>query len=219
MDYQKLLTEQVNPDTYDIDISSTEEIVKMINAEDKKIAFAVEKVLPQIARAVDMIVGRMKRGGRLLYIGAGTSGRLGVLDASECPPTYGVEPSKVVGIIAGGDDALRSAFEGVEDDREAGKAEIEKYAVGENDTLVGISASGTAPYVCAALQAAKGKGAGTIALSNTYFGALPDIADISIVAEVGPEVVMGSTRMKAGTSQKMVLNMLSTAAMIKLGKT
>ncbi len=219
MDYYKLLTEQINPATRDIDLCSSEEIVRLINEEDKKVAYAVERALPQIGAAVDLIVERMKRGGRMIYVGAGTSGRLGVLDASECPPTYGVEPSLVVGLMAGGKEALYNAYADVEDDVQSGRRDIENQRVEEQDVVVGISASGTAPYVCAALEEAKRRGAATIALVNTRFGRLTDLADVSVVVEVGAEAIMGSTRMKAGTAEKMVLNMLSTATMVRLGKT
>ncbi len=219
MNYKELLTEQVNPATRDIDLLGSEEIVRLINEEDKKVAYAVERALPQIGEAVDLIVERLKKGGRLIYVGAGTSGRLGVVDASECPPTYGVEQSLVIGLMAGGKDAVYSALADAEDDEESGKADIRSQEVTERDVVVGISAGGTAPYVCAAVEEAKRQGAATVAISNTKFGRLSDMVDVSVVAEVGAEVIMGSTRMKAGTADKMILNMLSTAAMIRLGKT
>ncbi len=219
MNYKELLTEQVNPATRDIDLLGSEEIVRLINEEDKKVAYAVERALSQIGEAVDLIVERLKKGGRLIYVGAGTSGRLGVVDASECPPTYGVEQSLVIGLMAGGKDAVYSALADAEDDEESGKADIRSQEVTERDVVVGISAGGTAPYVCAAVEEAKRQGAATVAISNTKFGRLSDMVDVSVVAEVGAEVIMGSTRMKAGTADKMILNMLSTAAMIRLGKT
>ena len=219
MDYNNLLTEQVNPDTFDIDLCSSREIVELINREDQKVAEAVRKVLPQIAEAVDVIVERLRSGGRLLYIGAGTSGRLGVLDASECPPTYGTDPKMVVGIIAGGDSALRNSSESAEDKPDEGRKVIREHQVCEKDVVVGITASGSAPYVCGALNEARALGAATIALCNTSPAVLSAEADISILPVTGPEAVMGSTRMKAGTAQKMVLNMLTTASMIRLGKT
>lgn len=219
MDYNQLTTEQVNPLTADIDLCTTEEIVRLINDEDKKVAQAVEAVLPDVAKAVDTIAARMEKGGRLFYIGAGTSGRLGVVDASECPPTFGTDPSLVVGIIAGGDTALRTGIEEIEDQAEQGKADLLRHQISALDTVVGISASGSAAYVAGALQEAKKLGAGTVAISNSPHARIAEVADIAIIPIVGPEAIMGSTRMKAGTSQKMVLNMLSTATMVKLGKT
>lgn len=219
MDYNQLTTEQVNPLTVDIDLCPTEEIVRFINDEDKKVAQAVEAVLPEVAKAVDTIAARMKQGGRLFYIGAGTSGRLGVLDASECPPTFGTDPNLVVGIIAGGDAALRTGIEEIEDQAERGKTDLCSYHISALDTVVGISASGSAAYVTGALQEARKVGAATIAISNSPHSRIAEAADIAILPIVGPEAIMGSTRMKAGTSQKMVLNMLSTATMIRLGKT
>lgn len=219
MDYNQLTTEQVNPLTVDIDLCSAEEIVRFINDEDKKVAQAVEAVLPEIAKAVDTIAARMEQGGRLFYIGAGTSGRLGVLDASECPPTFGTDPGLVIGIMAGGDAALRTGIEEIEDQAEQGKADLRCYHISALDTVVGISASGSAAYVAGALQEARKVGAATIAISNSPHSRIAEVADIAILPIVGPEAIMGSTRMKAGTSQKMVLNMLSTATMIRLGKT
>lgn len=217
-DYAQLITEGVNPLTTNIDLCETEEILQMIHHEDCKAAPAVGLVLPEIARAVDRIVQGMRAGGRLIYVGAGTSGRLGVLDASECPPTFGTDPGMVVGVIAGGDKALRHAVEGAEDSCETGAAAMDQLHVTGADTVVGITASGTAPYVLGAVERAKQLGAATVALCNTRPGPVVDAADIAIVPVVGPEAIMGSTRMKAGTAEKMVLNMLSTAAMIKLGK-
>lgn len=219
MSYDSLMTEQINPDTVDIDLCNTTDIVKMIHTEDEKVASAIEAVLPQVALAVDVITDKIREGGRLLYIGAGTSGRLGVLDASECPPTFGVDPKLVVGIIAGGEEALRSAVEGAEDLAQQGSIDIKAHHVCDKDVVVGITASGCAPYVLGALVQARKKGAATIAVSNTSPAEISQLADISILALVGPEVIMGSTRMKAGTSQKMIFNMLTTATMIKLGKT
>ena len=219
LDYKKLTTEQVNPATADIDLCSSEEIVRLINEEDKKVAEAVSRCLPEIARAVDAIVDGLRQGGHLYYIGAGTSGRLGVLDASECPPTYNTDPNLVVGIIAGGDTALRHAVEGAEDDAGTGRQEMIDRQVGPHDVVVGITASGSARYVYGALEEARSRGAVTVALCNTSPAALSETADISILPVVGPEPIMGSTRMKSGTAQKMVLNMLSTASMVRLGKT
>ena len=218
MDYSELTTEKVNPNTVNIDTCSTSDILKKIHAEDCKVADAVGKTLPEIEKAVDIIVARIKLGGRLIYVGAGTSGRLGVLDASECPPTFGTDPGLVVGIIAGGDKALRNSIEGAEDCYSQGGGDLDLLQVSEKDAVVGISASGNAPYVLGALEHAKKLGAATIALSNTYPGSVIQVADVAIVPIVGPEAIMGSTRMKAGTAQKMVLNMISTASMIKLGK-
>lgn len=219
LDYTKLTTEQVNPATADIDLCNSEEIVRLINEEDKKVAEAVSLVLPEIGKAVDAIVAGMRKGGHLYYVGAGTSGRLGVLDASECPPTYGTDPSLVVGIIAGGDVALRNAVEGAEDDPVAGAYEISSRNINENDVVVGITASGSARYVYGALEEGKKRGAVTVAVCTTAHAALAEIADIAILPVVGPEPIMGSTRMKSGTAQKMVLNMLTTATMVRLGKT
>ena len=219
LDYTKITTEQVNEATLDIDLCDSLGVVRLINEEDKKVAEAVSRVLPEIARAVDAIVDGMKQGGHLYYIGAGTSGRLGVLDASECPPTYSTDPSLVVGIIAGGDTALRNAVEGAEDDGEAGAAEMVSRKAGAGDVVVGITASGSARYVYGALEEARRRGAVTVALCSTTAPALAAVADICILPISGPEAIMGSTRMKSGTAQKMVLNMLSTAAMVRLGKT
>lgn len=216
--FEHLITEQINPETRDIDRMSTEDIAAAINRQDAGVHEAVAKEIPRIAMAVDMIAASLRQGGRLFYIGAGTSGRLGVLDASECPPTYGVDPGLVTGIIAGGDTALRNSVEGVEDDREAGMADIGASGAAKNDVVVGLTASGRAPYVLGALARAKELGCGTVGVCCCENTRLAELADICIAPIVGPEAVMGSTRMKAGTAQKMVLNILSTAAMIKLGK-
>ncbi|HEY8500002.1 MAG TPA: N-acetylmuramic acid 6-phosphate etherase [Clostridia bacterium] len=216
--YDDLTTEKSNPKTTDIDIMNTEEMLYVINSEDKTVAYAVEKEIPNIARAVDLITAKLKEGGRLIYVGAGTSGRLGIIDASECPPTFGTEPGTVYAMIAGGDTALRNAVEGAEDSYESGEADILNINISEKDVVVGISASGSARYVIGALTEAKKKGAAAIAVCNSNPCPVLEIADIGISPIVGPEVIMGSTRMKAGTSQKMVLNMLTTASMIKLGK-
>ncbi|SNX53319.1 N-acetylmuramic acid 6-phosphate etherase [Thermoanaerobacterium sp. RBIITD] len=218
MNLEKLITEGRNPDTMDIDKLDTIDMLKKINNEDKKVAIAVEKVVPDIAKAVDGIVERMKRGGRLIYIGAGTSGRLGILDASECPPTYGTDPNLVVGIIAGGDKAIRNAVEGAEDNKDAGKQDLININLTANDSVVGIAASGRTPYVIGALEYCKMVGTFTIGLSCNPEAGFSDVVDVMITPVVGPEVIMGSTRMKAGTAQKLVLNMLSTCTMIKLGK-
>lgn len=217
-DLKNLTTEGVNQNTITIDECSTEEILRMINSEDQKVALAVEKEIPQITKAVDMLYSALKDGGRMFYIGAGTSGRLGVLDASECPPTYGTEPEMVQGYIAGGDVALRSAVEGCEDDKKAGEELIEQCGVTDKDVVIGITASGSAAYVIGALQKARDIGAGTIGVTNNKANDFDKYCDICIAPLCGPEVISGSTRMKAGTSQKMVLNMLTTSVMVKLGK-
>jgi N-acetylmuramic acid 6-phosphate etherase len=211
------VTEQENPNTKNIDQVSTLEAVRLINDEDKKVALAVEKALPEIAAAVEKIVERLKNGGRLFYAGTGTSGRLGVLDASEIPPTYGVSYELVQGVIAGGYDALYKATEASEDNREAGKIELEKRGLSENDALVGIAASGRTPYTIGALDYARELGCFTACITCVPDSAITEAAEIAIVADVGAEAVTGSTRMKAGTAQKMILNMISTTAMIRLG--
>ena len=212
------ITEQSNPGTAAIDTLSSLEIVRLINEEDARVAQAVCQVLPQIAHAVDTVVERLRRGGRLLYFGAGTSGRLGVLDASEMPPTYGVPPERVQGFIAGGDAALRRSIEGAEDDAEAGEEAVRAARVTESDAVVGIAASGSTPWVLGALGEARTRGAATIGLTCNPNSPLARAVDLPIVPIVGPEVIAWSSRMKAGTAQKMVLNMLSTATMIRLGK-
>ena len=217
-DLKKLATEGVNPDTVTIDECSTEEMVRMINREDKKVALAVEEEIPQIAKAMDLLYPALRDGGRMIYVGAGTSGRLGILDASECPPTYGTDPEMVQGFIAGGDVALRSAVEGCEDDAEAGKELIVTCGVTDKDVVIGITASGSAAYVIGALQKARELGAGTIGVTNNKANDFDAYCDICIAPMCGPEVISGSTRMKAGTAQKMVLNMLTTSVMVKLGK-
>jgi len=212
------MTEKRNPRSADIDTLSTLEIVDLINTEDALVAPAVGRQRQAIAAAVDMVVERLRGGGRLFYVGAGTSGRLGVLDASECPPTFGVEPTLVQGIIAGGHGALVRAVEGAEDDRQAGAAAIDEHGVTERDAVVGLAACGLTPYVRGALERAGRIGAGT-----AFVTCAPEVADlvpaeIVINPVVGPEVVTGSTRMKAGTATKLVLNTLTTTAMIRLGK-
>lgn len=211
-------TEQVNPRTREIDRASTLDVVRMINAEDQLVAAAVERVLPQVAQAVDLIVEQLRKGGRLIYCGCGTSGRLGVLDAVECPPTYGVEPELVVGLMAGGSAAFVKAVEGAEDDYGLGRADLISHGFCANDALVGIAASGRTPYVLGAMDYAASLGAPVIALTCCRQSELSRHAQVSIEPLAGPEVITGSTRMKSGTAQKMVLNMLSTTAMIKLGK-
>ena len=213
------LTEERNPLTTDIDTLPTLDMLTLINAEDQKVALAVRDELPKIATAVDAIAARMQRSGRLIYIGAGTSGRLGVLDASECPPTFGTLSKLVMGLIAGGPAALTQAVEGAEDNREGGAAEIAELDVNKNDCIIGIAASGRTPYAIGGLQEAKKRGALTISITCNSPSPLEEFAEIGIAPTVGPEVVSGSTRLKAGTAQKMVLNMISTAVMIRLGKT
>jgi N-acetylmuramic acid 6-phosphate etherase len=211
------LTEQENPRTAQISSLPTEEILSLINQEDARVAAAVAQVLPEITRAVDGIVARLSQSGRLFYIGTGTSGRLGVLDAAECPPTFGVSPDMVQGIIAGGYEACYRAVEASEDDASAGASDLEARGFTKQDVLVGIAASGRTPYTVGAIEHARRLGALTIALTSVPGSLITKAAELSIVPVVGPEVIAGSTRMKAGTAQKLVLNMLSTAAMIRLG--
>lgn len=218
MNFANLTTEQRNPATANIDKCSTLEMVRLINDEDKKVAAAVEKVLPQIADAVDLIAQKISGGGRLFYIGAGTSGRLGVLDASECPPTFGVDAELVQGIIAGGNFALTNAVEGAEDDTSAAAVDLDAKNFSSADILVGIAASGRTPYVLSAINHAKNLGAKTIGVSCVENSALAKIVDLAITPITGAEVVTGSTRLKAGTATKLVLNTLTTGAMIRLGK-
>ncbi len=211
-------TERVNAQTANLDQVSTLEMVDMINAQDAQVAHAVAAERTQIAAAIDLIAPRLEQGGRLIYIGAGTSGRLGVLDASECLPTFGVDPTLVQGFIAGGDIALRHAVEGAEDSEEEGIALVDSLALGASDILVGISASGSAPYVLAGLRRAKERGAVAIGLCTNGNSKMLPLCDVTIAPIVGPEALSGSTRMKSGTAQKLVLNMLSTCSMVKLGK-
>ena len=218
VDLRKIATEQRNPRTTHIDELSTLEMVKLINSEDHKVAEAVEAVCPQIAKAVDAIAERLRQGGRLIYVGCGTSGRLGILDAVECPPTYSTEPEMVQGLIAGGMPAIYKAVEGAEDDRELGAEDLKGIRFSEKDVLVGIAASGRTPYVLGAMEYAKKLGAPVIGVSCCPGSQVDEAADIGIAPTPGPEVVTGSTRMKSGTAQKMILNMLSTGAMIRLGK-
>jgi N-acetylmuramic acid 6-phosphate etherase len=214
---ENLLTEQPNPASAHIDALSTEEMLRVINAEDRKVAEAVEREIPSIGRAVDAIAAAFRRGGRLFYIGAGTSGRLGVLDASECPPTFGVAPELVQGIIAGGEAALSRATETTEDDPAIGARDLSARGFTANDVLTGVAASGRTPYVLGAIAEAKRLGATTIGLSCTPDSELARAVDIPITPLVGPEVIAGSTRLKAGTAQKLVLNMLSTGTFVRLG--
>ena len=217
--FSGLETEKINPASADIDRMSPLEMVQVMNAEDAKVAAAVQQELPQVARAIEVIAERMRRGGRLIYFGAGTSGRLGALDAAECPPTFNLPQEKVVGCIAGGEFALWQSVEDLEDSVEAGRADAAKVVVTEADAVVGIAASGRTPYVLGAVAYAKEQGALTIGLACNKQTPLEQEVEIMIAPVVGPEVISGSTRLKAGTAQKMVLNMLSTGTMILLGKT
>lgn len=212
------LTEQRNPRSFQIDTKSTEEILRIINTEDKTIPTIVEKSIPNLVPLIDCLVSIFQKNGRLFYIGAGTSGRLGVLDASECPPTYGVSPEMVQGFIAGGDTALRKSVENAEDSAEQGIAQLQSANFSSNDMLIGITASGSAPYVIGTMEYARSLGSPVGAISCNPDSLTFSHADYAICIPVGPEIIAGSTRMKAGTAQKLVLNMISTTAMIKLGK-
>lgn len=213
----QLGTEQTNLASSDLDLKSSLELATIINSEDKKVATAVERVLPQIAQAIDWIADSLGKGGRLIYVGAGTSGRIAALDASECPPTFNTDPKTVQYVMAGGAKALGAAVEANEDSRKIGERDIAKKKPGKKDVVVGIAASGRTPFTVAAIEYARRKGAKTIAVACNPNSALGNAAELAIVAEVGPEVVSGSTRMKAGTAQKMILNMLTTGAMTRLG--
>jgi N-acetylmuramic acid 6-phosphate etherase len=217
MKFEHLLTETRHPDTAKIDQLSTLEMLEVINAADRSVADAVHAELPRIAQAVDGIAERMEKGGRLFYTGAGTSGRLGVLDASECPPTFNVDPGLVVGLIAGGDYALRHSIEGAEDDPQQGEEDLKEHHLAAGDTLVGIAASGRTPYVTGGLAYANQLGALTVGLSCVPGSEVERQTRIAITPAVGPEVITGSTRLRAGTATKLVLNMLSTGAMIRTG--
>lgn len=218
MDLTKLATEKRNPDTINIDELSTLEVVKKIHEADLGVASCITPVLSKISMVAEKVVEAFETGGRLIYIGAGTSGRLGVLDASECPPTYGTDPNLVVGLIAGGDYALQHAIEGAEDDFELGKTDLQKVNVTKKDVVVAIAASGRTPYCLGAMEYAKNQGAFTAAVVCSLNSPMENEADTCITVVTGPEVVTGSTRMKAGTAQKLVLNMISTTSMIKWGK-
>ena len=213
-----LITEQRNPNSMHVDSLSALEIVQLMNDEDKQVPLAIEKCLPQIAQVVECIVAAFQQGGRLVYIGAGTSGRLGVLDASECPPTFGVSPEMVKGIIAGGERALRHPIEGAEDSKEQAVIDLQTIQFSSKDVLVGIAASGRTPYVIGALEYAKSLGSVTVSIASNPNSAMANIVDIAIDTVVGPEVLTGSSRLKSGTAQKLVLNMLTTASMILMGK-
>ena len=218
VELKKIATEQRNPNTMNIDSLSTHEMIRLINREDHRVAEAVSLVTEEIAKAVDVIADRLSKGGRLIYCGAGTSGRLGILDAVECPPTYSTEPEMVQGLIAGGYPAIFKAVEGAEDSKELGVEDMKGINFAAGDVLVGVAASGRTPYVLGCMEYAKELGAVTVAVTCCPGSVLDTYADIGIAPAPGPEVVTGSTRMKSGTAQKMVLNMLSTGAMIKLGK-
>ena len=213
-----LITEQRNPNSMHVDSLSALDIVQLMNDEDKQVPLAIEKCLPQIAQAVECIVAAFQQGGRLVYIGAGTSGRLGVLDASECPPTFGVSPEMVKGIIAGGERALRHPIEGAEDSKAQAVIDLQTIQFSSKDVLVGIAASGRTPYVIGALEYAKSLGSVTVSIASNPNSAMANIVDIAIDTVVGPEVLTGSSRLKSGTAQKLVLNMLTTASMILMGK-
>lgn len=213
-----LITEQRNPNSMHVDSLSALEIVQLMNQEDKQVPLAIEKCLPQIAQAVECIVAAFQQGGRLVYIGAGTSGRLGVLDASECPPTFGVSPEMVKGIIAGGERALRHPIEGAEDSKAQAVVDLQTIHFSSKDVLVGIAASGRTPYVIGALEYAKSLGSVTVSIASNPNSAMANIVDIAIDTVVGSEVLTGSSRLKSGTAQKLVLNMLTTASMILMGK-
>ena len=211
------LTEQRNPASKNLDRMTAREIIELMNREDRKVAVAVGKEVPAIARAVDAIVAGIRKGGRLIYVGAGSSGRMAVLDAAECQPTFGTPPTLVQALIAGGARAITQAVEGAEDDVRRAERELRTRGLTQNEIVVGVTASGTTPFVLAALKYARGRGATTVAITSNRRMPVARLAKIVIAAEVGPEVLTGSTRMKAGTAQKMVLNMLTTAAMARLG--
>ncbi len=216
---QRLQTESRNAKTAEMDTLAVDELVRLLHAENYEPARAVENALPEIVRAVELVLERLEAGGRLFYVGAGTSGRIGVLDASECPPTFGVDPELVRGIIAGGDFALRNSVEGAEDDTQAGIRDLISRGARPEDAVIGIAASGRTPYVIGALDAARKAGALTIALVNVEPSEMEGHAELTIAAITGPEPLTGSTRLKAGTAQKMALNLISTAVMVRLGKT
>ncbi|WP_048645410.1 N-acetylmuramic acid 6-phosphate etherase [Nitratireductor soli] len=215
---EKLVSEGRNPKTMHIDLQPTSEILRLINDEDKGVPLAVEKVIPEITAAVDKIVEAFQKGGRLIYMGAGTSGRLGILDASECPPTFSVPEDMVFGLIAGGPEAMTRAIEGAEDDPAQGRQALMDAGLTARDVVVGIAVSGRTPFVIGGLTYAKEIGAATIALSCNPNSAIGDIAELAIAPVVGPEILTGSTRLKSGTAQKLILNMLTTASMIRMGK-
>ncbi len=218
MNFEELSTEQVNQQSLCLDEMTPLQAAMLMNAIDTQAAMAVTSALPAVAKAVEIISSRMKTGGRLVYAGAGTSGRLGVLDASECPPTFGIDPNLVIGVIAGGDRALRFSIEGAEDSPDLGREDMNKIALSDKDVLVAISSSGYAPYCVGALQYAREKGTYTISLTCNENAVISAQANLAIALPTGPEILSGSTRLKAGTATKMVLNMLSTLSMVQLGK-
>lgn len=218
VDISEITTELRNEKTKNLDLLSTKDLIKTINEEDKLVAYAVEKAIDDIAIVVDEVADVFRNGGRLIYIGAGTSGRLGVLDASECPPTFGVSPDMVVGIIAGGDYALRFAVEEVEDSKEAAVEDLQAHKLSSKDIVIGLAASGRTPYVIGAVEYAKKIGAKTSCITTSDNSKLAGLVDFPIAAVTGPETLTGSTRMKSGTAQKMVANMITTGAMVKIGK-
>lgn len=218
VELSNLSTEQVNEKSQNIDSMPVNDILELINDEDAKVALAVREIIPTIAEAVDAIHTRYKAGGRLFYVGSGSSGRMGVLDAAECPPTYGTDPSEIIGVMAGGRDAMFVAVEGAEDNGEQGRVDLAQYELTPEDSVIGIAASGRTPYVLGALAYAKEVGALTIGLSSVKDSPVAKAAEFALTPQTGPEVVTGSTRMKSGTAQKLILNMISTSLMIKEGK-
>jgi N-acetylmuramic acid 6-phosphate etherase len=218
IDLKGMSTEQINNKTEDLDIMSVNVALLTMNEEDEKVPQAIKKVIPQIEQAVQAVIASFNKGGRLIYMGAGTSGRLGILDAAECPPTFGTNPNQVIGLIAGGEKALLKAIEGAEDSETMGVEDLKNIDLTENDVVIGIAASGRTPYVIAGINYAKQIGCKTIGITCNNNSPLGATADISIEAIVGPEILTGSTRLKAGTAQKMILNMISTISMVGIGK-
>ena len=214
-----IITEKINPATVDIDLADGAEIARLINEEDKKVAQAIEKIVPQIGTAIEEIAARLQKGGRMAYFGSGTSGRIGILDASEMPPTFGVAPDLIKGYISGGEKAIRFSVESAEDNAQLAEDDFADFNVQANDVVVAVSASGNPQYTLRILELARQKNVLTIAVTSNPAAKFKSFADIFLCAEVGPEAVSGSSRMKSGTAQKMILNMLSTGAMIKMGKT
>ena len=211
-------TEKRNEVARNLHKKDTGEVLRIINEEDKKVATAVRQTLPEIEEAVDLFVDTFRNGGRVFYVGAGTSGRLGIIDASEIPPTFGVPEGKVIGLIAGGRKAITSAREGREDERSAGERIVDERSIEKKDLIIGISASGRTPFVLGCLEVGGSKGVPTVGITNNSNAPMKEVSKVTIIAETGPEVIAGSTRMKAGTAQKMILNMISTASMVRLGK-
>lgn len=218
VDLEKMETEKQNPNTMNLDQMSVKEALEVMNQEDKKVAEAIEEVIPEIEKAVHIIIEQFEKGGRLIYTGAGTSGRLGVLDAAECPPTFGTSKDKVVGLIAGGERAITEAIEGAEDNEDLGRKDLAHLDLNENDVVVGLAASGRTPYVIGALNYANELNVPTIAIACTKNSEIGKLAKVAIEAVPGPEVLTGSTRLKAGSAQKMILNMLTTISMVGIGK-